>query len=174
VTDLRYPIGKYEPITATTAEQRRRLIEKIAFVPRQLRGAVEGLTPAQLDTPYRPDGWTARQVAHHVADSHLNGYIRFRWALTEADPLIKVYDEKAWALLPDASAADPEVSLALIEALHARWVIFLRAMTQEQFNLTLRHPEYGPMNMETMLGLYEWHGRHHTAHIISLRKRMRW
>jgi DinB superfamily len=150
VTDLRYPI-------ATTAAQRQVLIESIAAAPRQLRAVVQGLTPMQLDTPYRPDGWTAPQVAHHVADAHLNGYIRFRWALTEADSLIKAYDERAWALLPDASAADPEVSLALLGALHARWVILLPAMTSEQFNLTLRRPENEPMKMARSAS----HGLHH-------------
>ena len=174
MTDLRYPIGKYEPATNITPTQRQALIESIAAAPQQLRAAVRGLTPAQLETPYRPDGWTVRQVVHHVTDSHLNSYIRFRWALTEAEPLIKAYDENAWALLPDASAADPAVSLALLEALHARWVILLRALTPEQFSRTLRHPEVGRLKLDTMLGLYDWHGRHHTAHITGLRQRRGW
>ncbi len=174
MTDLSYPIGKYKPITGATAAQRQALIENIAAAPQQLRAAVQGLTPAQLDTQYRPAGWTVRQVVHHITDSHLNGYIRFRWALTEAEPLIKAYDEKVWAELPDASKADPAVSLVLLEALHARWVILLQAMTPEQFNRTLRHPEAGLLKLETMIGLYDWHGRHHITHITSLRQRLGW
>jgi hypothetical protein len=174
VTDLRYPIGQYEPVTNTTSAQRQALMENIAATPQQLRAAVQGLTTAQLDLPYRPEGWSVRQVVHHITDSHLNGYIRFRWALTEAEPLIKAYDEKAWALLPDAGTANPAVSLALLEALHARWVLLLRELTPEQFRFTLRHPEMGVMKLETMLGLYEWHGRHHIAHITGFRQRMGW
>lgn len=171
---LRYPIGKYEPATDTTPAQRQAWIESIAAAPGQLRAVVAGLTPAQLDTPYRPEGWTVRQVVHHVVDSHLNSYIRFRWALTESSPLIKAYDEVAWAQLPDASTADPELSLALLDALHARWILLLRAMTPEQFQRGLRHPEYGEFKLDTMLGLYAWHGRHHIAHIEGLRRRMEW
>ena len=174
MADSRYPIGKYDPMADTTAAQRQISIGNVAAAPQQLRAAVQGLTPAQLDTPYRPGGWTVRQVVHHVTDSHLNSYVRFRWALTEAEPLIKAYDEKAWALLPDASTADPAVSLALLEALHQRWVILLQAMTPEHFNRTLRHPEAGLLKLETMLGLYDWHGRHHIAHITGLRQRLGW
>jgi uncharacterized damage-inducible protein DinB len=174
MTDLRYPIGKYAPVTDTTAAQRLALIENIAAAPQQLRAAVQGLDAAQLDTPYRPDGWTVRQVVHHVADSHLNCYIRFRWTLTEDEPLIKAYDENAWARLPDANTAAPDVSLALLDTLHARWVLLLRALTPEQFARTLRHPESGLLRLETALGLYDWHGRHHIAHITSLRQRSGW
>lgn len=174
MSDLRYPIGVYEPRHHTTAEQRRALIDIIAATPQQLRDAVQGLTPAQFDTPYRPEGWTVRQVVHHVVDSHLNSYIRFRWALTEEDPLIKAYDEKAWAQLPDASTADPAISLALLDTLHERWVLLLRALTPEQCLRTLRHPEAGVLTLETMLGLYAWHGQHHVAHITALRERMNW
>jgi uncharacterized damage-inducible protein DinB len=174
MTDLRFPIGAYAPLTNTTETQRRDFIKNIAAAPQQLRVAVQDLTPEQLDTPYRPEGWTVRQVVHHVADSHLNSYIRFRWALTENEPLIKAYDEKAWAQLPDAYQADPEVSLALIEALHNRWVLLLQTLTPEQFNRTLQHPEAGLLKLETMLGLYDWHGRHHVAHITALRARLRW
>lgn len=172
--DLRYPIGTYEPLTNTTEAHRSALIENIAAAPQLLRAGVQGLSSAQLDTPYRPEGWTVRQVVHHVADSHLNSYIRFRWALTEDQPLIKVYDEKEWAQLPDASMADPAVSLALLDTLHARWVLLLRAMTPAQFNRTLRHPEAGLLKLETMLGLYDWHGRHHVAQITRLRERKEW
>ena len=174
MTDLRYPIGTYDPLTNTTAAQRSVLIEHIAAAPQQLRAAVQNLSPAQLDTPYRPEGWTVRQVVHHVVDSHLNSYIRFRWALTEDEPLIKAYDENAWAKLPDANTADPGVSLALLETLHKRWVLLLQALTPEQFNRTLRHPEAGLLKLETMLGLYAWHGQHHIAHITTLRERMEW
>jgi hypothetical protein len=177
VTDLRYPVGKYEPITETNEAQRRALIESLAEAPRRLRAAVKDLSPQQLDTPYRQEGWTVRQVVHHVADSHLNGYIRFRWALTEAEPMIKAYEEKDWALLADSRTAEPEVSLALLEALHQRWVMLLSALSSEQFARALRHPdwaEWGPLKLDTLLGLYEWHGRHHTAHITALRERMQW
>lgn len=174
MTDLRYPIGPYEPIVNTTKAQRAALIETIASAPTQLRAAVQNLSLVQLDTPYRPEGWTVRQVVHHVADSHLNSYIRFRWALTEDEPLIKAYDEVAWAKLPDARSADPDISLALLDALHERWVLLLQAMTPEQFNRTLRHPEAGLVKLETMLGSYAWHGRHHIAHITDLRARMEW
>lgn len=174
MSDLRYPIGTYEPITNTTEAQRNALIEQIAAEPQKLRAAVEGLSAAQLDTPYRPDGWTVRQVVHHVVDSHLNSYVRFRWALTENEPLIKAYDEKEWAQLPDASTAEPEISLILLDTLHRRWVMLLGALTPEQWNRTLRHPEAGLLKLETMLGLYAWHGQHHTAHVTGLRQRMDW
>lgn len=174
MTDLRYPIGRFEPVTGLTAGERAVLIERLAGAPQRLREAVAGLTPEQIDTPYREGGWTVRQVVHHVADSHLNSYVRFRWALTEEEPLIKAYDEKAWALLPDAKSADLELSLALLDALHARWVTLLKGMTEQEFNRTLRHPEVGVLRLETMLGLYDWHSRHHTAHITSLRESRGW
>jgi uncharacterized damage-inducible protein DinB len=150
------------------------LIESLAEAPRRLRAAVKDLSPQQLDTPYRPNGWTVRQVAHHVVDSHLNGYARFIWGLTEAEPVIKTYDEKELAQLADARTADPEVSLTLLEALHRRWVVRLNALQPEQFARSLRHPEWGLLRLDTMLGLYEWHGRHHTAHLTGLRQRMEW
>ena len=174
MTDLRYPIGQYEPLANSTEAQRRELIEAIALAPKQLREAVQDLSPVHLDTPYRPEGWTVRQVVHHLADSHVNSYIRFRWALTEDEPLIKAYNEVEWAKLPDAHSADPRVSLALLDALHERWVLLLRSLTPEQFNRTLRHPEAGLLKLETMLGLYAWHGRHHIAHITGLREQMEW
>ena len=174
MTDLCYPIGQYDPVINTTDSQRQGFIENIANLPQQVRAAAHGLTEAQLDTPYRPAGWTVRQVVHHLVDSHLNSYIRFRWALTEDNPLIKAYDEKAWALLPDATTASTEVSLTLLEALHTRWVLLLRALTPEQYNRTLRHPEAGLLKLETMLGLYDWHGCHHLAHITGLGQRRGW
>ena len=150
------------------------MIDNIAAFPQQLRAAVQDLNETQLDTLYRPDGWMVRHVVHHVTDSHLNSYIRFRWALTEDEPLIKAYDEKAWATLPDASRAAPEVSLALLDALNARWALLLRALTPEQCQRRLRHSEAGLLKLETMLGLYDWHGRHHLAHITGLRQRQGW
>ena len=174
MTDLRYPIGQYEPLIETTEAQRRALLESLAAAPLRLRAAIQDLSPAQLDTPYRPEGWTARQVVHHVADSHLNGYIRFKWALTEAGPTIKPYDEKLWAQLHDAHTADPAWSLALLDALHQRWVLLLQSLQPADFNRTLVHPEMGELRLDTTLGLYEWHGRHHTAHITGLRAQMNW
>jgi uncharacterized damage-inducible protein DinB len=135
---------------------------------------VTGLTPAQLDTPYRDGGWTVRQVAHHVPDSHMNAYLRFKFGLTEDAPPIKTYEEKDWARTPEVAATPVDVSLALLDALHGRWVILLRAMTPEQFARTIKHPDMGPTTLDTMLALYAWHGRHHTAHITSLRERMGW
>jgi len=174
MTDLRYPIGKYEPITETNEAQRRALIDSLTNLPLQLRAAVKDLSPQQLDTPYRPEGWTVRQTVHHIADSHLNGYIRFKWALTEDEPRIKPYDEKLWSQLADAQTADPALSLALLDALHQRWVLLLQSLQAEDFARKLLHPEVGWMPLDTTLGLYEWHGRHHTTHITNLRRRMEW
>lgn len=174
MTDLRYPIGNYAPIHKTTAAQRQALIESLAAAPLRLRAALQDLCAQQLDTPYRPEGWTLRQVAHHVADSHLNGYLRFKWALTETAPTIKVYDEKRWSQLADARTADPALSLAILDALHQRWVLQLQALEPCAFNLTVVHPEMGTLKLATLLGLYEWHGRHHTAQLTCLRARMHW
>jgi len=135
---------------------------------------VAGLSQEQIDTPYRPGGWTVRQVVHHVPDSHLNSYIRFRLALTEQEPTIKPYDEKRWAELADSRTGPMEVSLALLESLHARWVLLLRALTAADWKRTYRHPELGVVNLERTASLYAWHGRHHVAHITSLRQRMGW
>ena len=171
--DLRYPIGPFEFNGGITAGQRRLLIEQIEEAPARLRAAVEDLSPEQMNTPYRPGGWTVRQVVHHVPDSHLNSYIRFKLALTEEEPTIKPYDEARWAELAD-SQAPPEVSLALLEFLHRRWVPLLRSLTPADFARTFRHPELGLMTLEKTLALYAWHGRHHVAHITSLRERMGW
>lgn len=174
VTDLRYPIGTYTAPASVTAAQRAAWIADIAAAPAALRAAAAGLSPEQLDTPYRPEGWTVRQVVHHVPDSHLNAYTRFKLALTEDEPTIKPYDQARWAELPD-SAAPPEVSLALLEALHQRWVALLNAMSPEQFNRRFRHPEHGRIfTLDETLGLYAWHGRHHAAHITALRERRGW
>jgi uncharacterized damage-inducible protein DinB len=172
--DARYPVGKYEEPAKVTPELRSRAIQEIAATPEKLRAAVKGLDDAQLDTPYREGGWTVRQVVHHVADSHMNSYVRFRLALTETEPTIKPYEESAWAKLEDAAHAPIEVSLRLIEPLHERWVRLLRSMKPEQFSRTFRHPEHGARTIDWMLFLYEWHGKHHTAHITELRKQKGW
>jgi uncharacterized damage-inducible protein DinB len=172
--DLRYPIGEYEPKAALTPAERESAIARIAAVPKCLRDVVAGLSREQFDTPYRPGGWTVRQVVHHVPDSHLNAYVRFKLALTENEPTIKPYEEALWAELADSRETPVEVSLALLEALHQRWDILLRSMRPEDFGRRLRHPERGTMTLDDMVGLYAWHGRHHVAHIASLRDREGW
>jgi uncharacterized damage-inducible protein DinB len=172
--DARYPVGKYEEPAKVTPELRARAIQEIAATPDKLRAAVKGLNDAQLDTPYREGGWTVRQVVHHVADSHMNSYVRFRLALTETQPTIKPYEESAWAKLEDAAHAPIEVSLRLIEPLHERWVRLLRSLKPEEFSRTFRHPEHGARTIDWLLFLYEWHGKHHTAHITDLRKQKGW
>ena len=171
--DLRYPIGRFERPAEASSDRRREWIDTIAAAPSRYREAVRGLSDRQLDTPYRPEGWTVRQVIHHVADSHMNSFIRFRLALTEDEPTIKPYDEAKWALLKDAG--EPvECSLLLIDNLHHRWVVMLRALEEGDFTRTLRHPESGVMNLDTLLALYAWHSRHHEAHITGLRERLGW
>jgi uncharacterized damage-inducible protein DinB len=160
-----------EQITATT---RAEAIREIADTPEKLRTAVKGLNDRQLDTPYREGGWTLRQVVHHLADSHLNAYIRLRLALTESEPTIKPYEEGAWAKLEDAEHAPVEVSLRLIDPLHERWVRLLRSLKTEDFARTLRHPEHGLRSVDWLAFLYAWHGRHHTAHITELKKQKQW
>lgn len=173
--ELRYPIGRYRFESGTTDVQRHRWIEEIAAAPAELRSAVAGLSPVQLDTPYRPGGWTLRQVVHHLPDSHLNAYVRTKLALTEETPTIKPYDEARWAELPDGRNAPPELSLALLEALHHRWVVVLRAIPPADFSRMLVHPEHGrAMSLDEIVGMYAWHGRHHIAHITSLRARRQW
>jgi len=172
--DLSYPIGKCEYPATVSAEQRSQHIAEIEALPARLRQAVAGLNDAQLDTRYRPDGWTVRQVVHHFADSHLNGYIRFRLALTEAQPTIKPYDESKWAELSDARTLPVEVSLKLIDSLHYRWVTLLRSLPENDFGRSLNHPELGVLRLDTYLASYGWHSRHHTAHITGLRDRMGW
>lgn len=174
MTDLQYPIGRFTFDAAVTLETRRTRIRELAEAPGALRAAVAGLDDRQLDTPYRPGGWTVRQVLHHVPDSHLNAYIRFKWALTEDNPTIKPYDEAAWARVADTARTDPDVSLALLDALHRRWVVLLESLSPEDFARPLVHPESGPMTLDRLLQLYAWHGRHHVAHITELRKREGW
>ncbi|HEV2387786.1 MAG TPA: putative metal-dependent hydrolase [Candidatus Acidoferrales bacterium] len=172
--DLRYPVGKFQRVQAVTEAQRREFIATLVAAPARLRAAVTGLSDAQLDTPYRPGGWTVRQVAHHVPDSHMNAYIRFRLALTENEPAIKVYDEARWAELADAKSSPIEPSLALLENLHKRWVILLESLSPAEWKRTLRHPEMGVLAVDTTLALYAWHSRHHVAHITALRAREGW
>lgn len=174
MTDLRYPVGRLTYDNDVTEEKRRTWIRQIADTPGALRAAVAGLDDAQLDTPYRPGGWTVRQVLHHVPDSHMNAYIRFKLALTEENPTIRPYDEAAWAAVADTARTDPLVSLALLDALHQRWVILLDSMKPEDFARPLLHPENGPMTMDRLLQMYAWHGRHHVAHITELRRREGW
>jgi hypothetical protein len=168
VSDRRYPIGRFAWSGAATAAERARWIEEIAQAPAQLRAAVEGLTGEQLETRYREGGWTIRQVAHHLADSHVNSYVRFRLALTEDSPIIKPYDEGRWAELADARSGPLEPSLSLLEALHARWVLLLRALRPDDWDRVFVHPEYGaPSSLSRTLALYAWHGQHHIAQILS-------
>ena len=172
---LRYPIGRFEYKGPATDAERAASIDTIAATPEHLRAAVQGLSDAQLDTPYREGGWTVRQVANHLPDSHMNGYIRFKLALTEAGPTIKPYDESAWSQLVDARTGPVETSLVLLEALHKRWTTFLRSLSGADWTRTYVHPEYGKtFTLDNVLALYEWHSRHHVAHITSLRKRQGW
>jgi DinB family protein len=174
MSDPRYPIGKFSYTTPPTEAQRTQFIEDIKQTPKNLRAAVAGLSPQQLDTPYRDGGWTVRQVIHHVPESHMNAYIRFKLALTEDEPTIKPYMEDRWAKLDDVKSTPPEVSLALLDNLHDRWVRVLRAIKTEEWKRTFRHPELGVVPLEKNLALYSWHGKHHVAHVTELRKRMGW
>ena len=172
--ELAYPIGRYIPPATFSAEWRREAIAIIADTPARLREAVRGLGPEQLATPYRPDGWTIRQVVHHVPDSHLNAYVRLKLALTEDTPTIKPYDENAWSTLGDMKLPI-EVSLRLIEGIHTRWVAVVNTMTIDQFSRSFLHPELKTeMTIDHHLQLYAWHSHHHLAHITELRRRERW
>jgi hypothetical protein len=176
--DLRYPIGKFDWVPPKNedemAKRRTHYIDVLTTLPVNFRQAVAGLNPQQLDTPYRPEGWTVRQLVHHVPDSHANAYVRFKLALTEYEPIIKTYKEDMWAKLPDTANTPIDVSLQMLGALHTRWVTLLRAMDSSDFARTLRHPELGILDLNRTLALYAWHSEHHTAHITSLRKRMGW
>ena len=172
--NLRYPIGKFTHQGPLDEEGRRACIRSIEEAPTRFVAAVAGLTPGQLDTPYREGGWSVRQVVHHVADSHINAYCRFKLAMTEDNPTIKPYQEARWAETADAKTPDVGVSLALLESLHHRWVHLLRSLTPGDFGRKLMHPESGPMDLDRLLALYSWHGRHHEAHIVNLRKLQGW
>jgi uncharacterized damage-inducible protein DinB len=172
---LRYPTGRFQrPKRALETAERWKMIDTIARTPDDIRAAVRGLSDSQLDTPYRPEGWTVRQVVHHVPDSHMNAYVRFKLALTEDEPTIKPYDEAKWALLADVREVPIATSLALLDAVHERWLAILRAMQPSDFERPLIHPESGHQRLDQMLALYVWHGPHHTAHITRLRERMGW
>ena len=175
IADPRYPIGRFTPVTPSTDALRRDGLEELSALPARMRAAVAGLNDAQLDTPYRPEGWTVRQVVHHVPDSHMNAYIRLKLALTEETPTIKPYDEQTWAQLADARMP-VDVSLRLLEGVHARWVVLYREMQPKHFARTFVHPEYpdAPRTLDWLLQLYAWHSRHHVAHITSLRERQGW
>jgi uncharacterized damage-inducible protein DinB len=167
--ELRYPIGKYQRPELLPLDDRARaaLIHDIERAPAGLRTAVDGLSDKQLDTPYRPGGWTIRQVVHHVPDSHMNGYVRTRLAMTEENPTIKLYREALWAELPDVRTVPIDVSLALLDALHVRWTAFLRGLSASDFQRTFHHPELGALPIDVAISLYAWHGKHHTAHITN-------
>ena len=171
--DSRYPIGKYEPPKDVTSAMRQQAIASIAETPARLRDAVKGLNDAQLDAPYRAGGWTVRQVVHHVPDSHLNAYVRLKLALTENKPTIKPYNEAAWAELAD-STAPIEVSQTLLDSVHTRWDRLWRSLKPEHFARVLIHPEQGERTVDWLLFIYEWHGKHHTAHVTELRKKKGW
>lgn len=170
---LRYPIGKYDRSQPVTEASLRKAIDSIAELPGELRAAVVTLSDEQLEVPYRPGGWTLRQTIHHLADSHMNAFIRIKLALTEENPTIKPYEEKLWAELPDA-AGEVEISLNLLDALHDRWTLLLDNLTPEQWQRTFNHPESGITPLDKTTHLYAWHGKHHLSQIQNLRNRMKW
>jgi hypothetical protein len=174
MSDPRYPIGRFTPDPKPTPATRNRHIEQISGTPARLRKAIAGLSPDQLRTSYRDGGWTVQQVVHHLPDSHLNAYIRFKWSMTEDTPTIKPYDEGAWAALKDSELTPVDVSVTLLESLHARWTVLLRSLKQEDFQRRFTHPDSGPHDLDWLLGLYSWHGNPHIAHITSLREQMGW
>jgi DinB superfamily len=174
MNDPRYPIGRFSADPSSSPETRARHIGEIAGLPLRMRQAVAGLSAKQLDTPYRDGGWTVRQVVHHVPDSHLNAYVRSKLALTEETPTIKPYDENAWAQLQDSALTPVEVSLALLDAVHSRWVTLLRSLQPRDFERQFNHPEAGVHDLDWLVALYDWHGNHHLAHIATLRQRMKW
>jgi len=174
MSDLSYPIGKFHFSGSLTEDRKRQAIDDIAETPAKLRSAITGLSEEQLNTPYRPGGWTVRQVTHHVPDSHMNAYVRFKLALTEDEPTIKPYEQQLWAELADTKETPLEVSLTMMDALHDRWVRLLRSLSARDWQRTFRHPELGSMSLEKTLAMYDWHGKHHVAHITSLRERSGW
>jgi hypothetical protein len=173
-TDPRYPIGRFKKPETISPEDRASAIAAIAAMPGLLKAAVHGLDRDQLDTPYREGGWTVRQTVHHYADSHMNAFVRLRLALTEDWPTILPYDEKAWAMLRDCTGAPVGWSLDLIGSLHARWVMVLDSLGEEQWSRGFQHPENGPMSIELQAQLYAWHSKHHVAHITRLREQKGW
>jgi uncharacterized damage-inducible protein DinB len=173
MTDFQYPVGKFERQSEYHLSEIIEFIGVLEQLPSQMRAAVTGLSDEQLEIPYREGGWTLRQVVHHVPDSHMNSYVRFKLALTEENPTIKPYDEAVWASLSDSSLP-VQISLDLLEALHVRWVILLRAIKPQDWKRTFNHPQNGSMSLEYALALYAWHSRHHLAHITQTRARMGW
>jgi hypothetical protein len=171
---LRYPIGRFDPKGELPSGLRAKALDSVAGTPARIRKAIADLSDQQLDTAYREGGWTIRQLVHHVPDSHLNAYVRFKLALTEDVPTIKTYDEAAWAKLADSKTTPIETSLTLLESVHVRWDILMRNMNDADFQRRINHPEWGLLDLNVVLRLYEWHGRHHAAHITSLRQRMGW
>ena len=174
MTDLRYPIGTFTAPENITAQNLHSAVDAIAALPSELEAAIQGLSDSQLDTPYRPGGWTVRQVVHHLADSHMNAFLRMRKALTENEPETMDYDEKAWAELPDSRQAAIGLSLPLLHSLHRRWVLLLQSLTETEWQRAFLHPERGRVPLDLNALLYAWHGKHHVAHITSLRQRERW
>jgi len=172
--DPRYPIGRFAMPAEVAPARRQQAIDEIAATPAKMRDAVKGLRDAHLDTPYREGGWTVRQVVHHVPDSHLNAYVRLKLALTEEKPTIKPYNEAAWAELADSKSMPIEVSQTLLDSVHTRWDRLWRSLKPEHFQRVLVHPEHGERTVDWLLFLYEWHGKHHTAHITELRKKKSW
>lgn len=172
--DLQYPVGRHDPGAPVALEQVRRAIEDIRELPRRLAEAVRGLDDARLDTPYRPQGWTVRQVVHHVVDSHLNAYVRLRLALTEDRPPIRGYRQELWAELPDARSLPVEPSLEILRGLHERWTALLDRLDAQQLDRPLEHSELGSLTVSQLTCLYGWHSRHHVAHVTSLRAREGW
>jgi hypothetical protein len=171
--DLSYPVGRFDFQAVRTADTRRAAIDDIASLPAKMRQAVSGLTDARLDTPYRPGGWTVRQLVHHVADSHMNGFIRTKLALTEDNPTIKPYAQDAWAALPD-TRLPIELSLSILDAVHQRWATVIRSLNDSHFARTFVHPENGLMTIDTQIHQYGWHSRHHVAHVTGVRQREGW
>jgi uncharacterized damage-inducible protein DinB len=174
MSDPRYPIGKFSFDGTLTAAQRKQYLNDIEQTPARLRAAVRGLSDEQLNTPYREGGWTVRQLAHHVPDSHMNAYIRFKLALTEDEPTIRPYMEDRWAELPESKQAPIDVSLTLLDSMHQRWTMVLRNIPDADWKRTFRHPEMGLLSLEKTLALYAWHGKHHVAHVTTLREKMGW
>jgi len=175
MTDLSYPIGKFPRREELQPDERRVMIDQIAAAPAHLRNAVRGLSEEQLDTPYREGGWTVRQVVHHLPESHLNAYCRLKFALTENEPVIRPYDEAAWAATAEVALTPIETSLTLLASLHDRWTVLWRTLGHDDFRRTLRHPEHpGLLTVDWLVTMYAWHGRHHVAHITTLRERMGW
>jgi len=175
IEKLKFPIGKFQRPEKVDASLRNEFIQNIEELPIKMAEAVSGLSSDQLDTPYRPGGWTVRQVVHHVADSHMNSYIRFKWAMTEDQPMIKAYDEKSWAEQEDAKNGPIDMSLSLLESLHRRFTYYLKSMSDQDFKRQLGHPEWNHrLSLDIMCALYSWHSLHHTAHVTELRKRKGW